>query len=273
MQIRRLLGRGALALVALYAVLVGALYLEQDRLLYPAAGQPVAQVTADVAGFETLSLATPDGERLVAWWKPPEAGKTTILYLPGNDDPHNTRRERAKVLGATGHGVLMLAYRGYWGSTGRPTEAGLNTDARTAYTWLADRVLPARIVLFGESLGSGVAVRLATEVAAAGLILDAPYTTTAAVAADRYPFVPVRWLMRDQYRSIDIIGEVKMPLLVLHGSADQDIPIQYGEELYRAATAPKRFVRIEGAGHTTLLAPGGLPAIEAFLASLQPQGS
>jgi pimeloyl-ACP methyl ester carboxylesterase len=270
MRLGRVLVWSILVLAVLYAGLVGALYLAQDRLLYPVAGQPVASITADVAGFETLRLDTLDGERLVAWWKAPEAGKMVILYFPGNDDPSNTRRERARLLGATGHGVLMVAYRGFWGSTGWPHEAGLHTDARTAYAWLAGRVLPSRTVLFGESLGSGVAVRLATEARAAGLILDAPYTTTAAVAADRYPFVPVHWLMRDQYRSIDIIGRVKVPLLVLHGSEDQDIPIRYGEALYQAATAPKRFVGVEGAGHTTLLAPGGLPAVEAFLASLNP---
>ncbi|QRM32491.1 alpha/beta hydrolase [Microvirga sp. VF16] len=180
--------RGALALAALYAGLVGTLYLAQDRLLYPAAGRPVASITADVTGFETLRLDTPDGERLVVWWKAPEAGKMAILYLPGNDDPANTRRERAKRLGATGHGILMVAYRGFWGSTGRPHEAGLHTDARTAYAWLTSRIPPARVVLFGVSLGSGVAVRLATEIRAAGLILDAPYTTAAAIAADRYPF-------------------------------------------------------------------------------------
>ena len=120
-----------LVLAALYAGLVGTLYLVQDRLLYPAAGQPVASITADVAGFETLRLDTLDGEHLVAWWKAPEADKMTILYFPGKDDPFNTRRERARLLGATGHGVLKVAYRGFWGSTGRPDEAGLHTDART----------------------------------------------------------------------------------------------------------------------------------------------
>ena len=120
-----------LVLAALYAGLVGTLYLVQDRLLYPAAGRPVASITADVAGFETLRLDTLDGEHLVAWWKAPEADKMTILYFPGKDDPFNTRRERARLLGATGHGVLKVAYRGFWGSTGRPDEAGLHTDART----------------------------------------------------------------------------------------------------------------------------------------------
>lgn len=177
-------------LAVIYAGLVGALYLAQDRLLYPAAGQLVASITADMAGFETLILDTSDGERLVAWWKAPEEDKMAILYFPGNDDPFNTRRERASVLGAKGYGVLVVAYRGFWGSTGRPHEAGLHTDARTAYAWLSGRVSPSRVVLFGESLGSGVAVRLATGVQAAGLILDASYTTVAAVAADRYPFVP-----------------------------------------------------------------------------------
>jgi hypothetical protein len=149
-----MLARGALALAALYSGLVGALYLAQDRLLYPAAGQPVASITADVAGFETLRLATPDGERLVVWWKAPEEGKMAILCFPGNDDPFNTRRERASVLGAKGYGVLMVAYRGFWGSTGRPHEAGLHTDARTAYEWLASRVPPSRIVLFDELIAN-----------------------------------------------------------------------------------------------------------------------
>jgi hypothetical protein len=84
-------------LAALYGGLVGTLYLAQDHLLYPAAGQPVASIAADVAGYETLRLDTPDGERLVAWWKAPEVGKLTILYFPGNDDPSNTRRERARL--------------------------------------------------------------------------------------------------------------------------------------------------------------------------------
>jgi fermentation-respiration switch protein FrsA (DUF1100 family) len=112
-------------------------------------------------------------------------------------------------------------------------------------------------------------VRLATERRIGGLILDAPYTSTAEVASGLYWYVPVSWLMLDQYRSIDVIGEVKAPILVMHGDQDRIIPFAFGERLYAAAPEPKRFLRLPGVGHTRVLESGGLAAVNAFLSQIE----
>jgi fermentation-respiration switch protein FrsA (DUF1100 family) len=159
----------------------------------------------------------------------------------------------------------MVSYRGYSGSTGTPTEAGLREDARAAYAWVAERVEPRHVVLYGESLGSGVAVRLASERPVGGVILEAPYTSTADIAKLTYWFVPVDLLMRDQFRSIDLIDNINAPLLVLHGERDGLIPIRLGQKLYDTATEPKRFVRLPGVSHVDVLEGGGLAPVRAFL--------
>jgi pimeloyl-ACP methyl ester carboxylesterase len=136
---------------------------------------------------------------------------------------------------------------------------------------LAQHVAPERIVLYGESLGSGVAVRLAAERPVAGVILDAPYPSTVDIARIAYWFVPVDWLMRDQFRSIDIIGQIKAPLLMLHGERDGVIPIALGERLFTAAPEPKRFVRLPGVDHVSVLERGGIGSVRAFLEEAEAQ--
>ncbi len=127
----------------------------------------------------------------------------------------------------------------------------------------------SRLVAYGESLGTGVAVRLASKQLLAGLILDAPYTSTADVASLTYWYVPVSWLMLDRFRSLDIIQSVKAPILILHGTDDRTIPFAFGEQLYAAAPEPKRFIRIEGGSHSKNLEQGGLTAVEDFLAAIE----
>jgi fermentation-respiration switch protein FrsA (DUF1100 family) len=165
----------------------------------------------------------------------------------------------------------MVSYRGYSGSTGSPTETGLHTDARTAYDWVRQSYEAARLVAYGESLGAGVAVRLASEQPLAGLILNAPYTSTADVASLTYWYVPVSWLMLDQFRPLDIIQDVKAPILILHGTDDRTIPFAFGERLYAAAPEPKRFVRLEGGSHSTNLEPAGMEAVNDFFAQVEAQ--
>ncbi|WP_445505336.1 alpha/beta hydrolase [Microvirga sp. G4-2] len=259
----------AFALLVLYAGILAVLFVNQRSLLYPASDRHTTAAAAGLAGFQDLVLPTPDGERLVAWWKPPQPGKALILYFHGNGGSLWNRRLRAQALTASGRGLLMISYRGYSGSTGTPTETGLHTDARTAYDWVTRSYEPSRLVAYGESLGSGVAVRLASEQPLAGLILDAPYTSTADVAGLAYWYVPVSWLMLDQFRSLDIIKKVKAPILILHGTDDRIIPFALGEQLYAAAPEPKRFVRIDGGSHTRNLEQGGIEAVNDFLAMVE----
>lgn len=255
--------------VAVYAALVLALYVQQRSLVFPARTRVASAAEAGLQGIEDVVLVTPDGERLVGWWKPPLPGKALIVYFHGNGSSLYDRRERARRLTASGRGLLMVAYRGYSGSTGAPTEEGLAIDAATVYGWVAKGYQPERIVLYGESLGTGVAVRLASERRVGGAILDAPFTSAEDVAALRYPFVPVRWLMRDPFRSKDRIAAIKAPLLVLHGEADEVVPFGLGQALFAAAAEPKRFVALPGVRHSGVLERGGEPEIDAFLARVE----
>jgi fermentation-respiration switch protein FrsA (DUF1100 family) len=253
----------------IYVAFVALLYVMERTFLYPASSQRTTVAEAGLLGFQDLTITTADGERLVAWWKPPEPGRAVLVYFHGNGGSLWNRRYRARLLAEDGRGLLMVSYRGYSGSTGVPTETGLREDARAAYVWATERVEPARVVLYGESLGSGVAVRLASEHPVGGLILEAPYTSTADVAKLTYWFVPVNLLMRDQFRSIDRIATVKAPLLFLHGEHDGLIPIHLGQKLYQAATAPKRFVRLPGVSHLDVLERGGLAPVRTFLAEVE----
>jgi fermentation-respiration switch protein FrsA (DUF1100 family) len=204
----------------------------------------------------------------LAWAVPPRAGKPVILYFHGNAGNLGSpgRVARFRALTEDGTGLLAVSYRGYGGSTGRPSEAGLHLDARAAYGFAAERFGAAQLVGYGESLGTGVVLKLAAETPLAAVVLEAPYLSTVAVAQGIYPYVPVSWLMLDSFRSDEVIGRVRAPLLVLHGERDRVIPFPQGETLYSLANAPKRFLRFPKGGHEDLPAHGSLPQIRRFLA-------
>jgi len=174
----------------------------------------------------------------------------------------------AAALRKHGVQVLLTDYRGYAGNPGSPSEQGLANDARAALSYLQSRadVDRSRIVYFGESLGTGVAVALAAERPVGRMVLESPYTSIADVAAAIYWFMPVRLLINDPFRSDLRIGKVSAPVLVLHGERDDVVPIGFGERLYAMIRAPKRFVRLADAGHNDHDAHGGTEAVRAFLA-------
>ncbi len=253
--------------LALYLVVLVLMAVGQRALLYPASRERVTPAQAGLASMREIVLETADGERLVAWWQPPRPGRAVIVYFHGNGGSLSNRRARAATLLQDGRGLLLASYRGYSGSTGSPSEAGLALDARAAYAWVASAYEADRIVLYGESLGSGVAVRLATESPVAGLVLDAPYTSIVDAARRLYWWLPVDLLLRDRFPSLDRIARIGAPLLVLHGEADRLVPIGLGERLFAAAPEPKRLVRLPG-GHLTNLEQG-LGAVREFLAGIE----
>src|SRR5262249_25908496 len=175
------------------------------------------------------------------------------------------RAERHRALIADGTGLIALSYRGYMGSTGTPTEEGLHRDAEAAYAFAVARYAPERIVLWGHSLGTGVALKLASEKPVGKVILEAPYSSTVDVAAGLFPYVPVRWLMKDQFRSDLWIASVKAPVLIMHGGQDDVISIRFGERLFALAHEPKRFIRYDKGGHIDLEDYGAGTAARAVI--------
>jgi uncharacterized protein len=247
-----------------YCALVALLYVVQRRLQYFPESYRTPPAAVGLPQAEEVVLDTADGERVIVWHVPPRGEKPVILYLHGNGASLRWRNERFRTLTDNGTGLVALSYRGYGGSSGSPTEAGLMNDGAAAYAFAAARYPAQRIALWGESLGTGVAVPLAAEKPVGHLILQSPFTSAADVGAGRYWFVPVRLLMKDQFRSNLRIGEVRAPVLVIHGDRDNVVPFVLGEQLYALITAPKRFVRIPGGGHNDLGAQA-VAAAKAFL--------
>ena len=162
--------------------------------------------------------------------------------------------------------LMLVAYRGYSGNAGAPTEQGLYADARAALDWLnAHGVVDSSIVAYGASLGSGVATKMAAERELGAVVLEAPYTSTVDVAALRFPLVPVGWLMKDRFESLARIDAVTEPLLVMHGDRDTVIPQYFGRRLFAAAHAPKEGFWPHGVGHNDLFDHGGCDAARAFV--------
>jgi uncharacterized protein len=248
-----------------YVGLVGALYFCQRSLMYFPTTQRTAPANAGLPQAQEVVLDTSDGEKVIAWHVPPEADMPVVIFFHGNGDFLAGRAGRFREITADGVGLLALSFRGYAGSTGHPTEDGLHRDAMAAYEFADARYSPNRIVLWGYSLGSGVAVALAVERPIAKLVLEAPYTSAADVAASIYPFMPVRLLMKDQFHSDERIQKVKAPILIVHAENDQVIPISFGERLFAMAPEPKRFVPIPRGGHQDLDHHGVVALVLRFL--------
>jgi hypothetical protein len=256
----------AVLLLAAYSGVAATLYFRQRALMYFPETVHTAPAAAGFADASELTLTTSDGERIVAWYVPPTGDKPLILYFHGNGGALRYRVERFKKLVGDGIGLLGIDYRGYAGSTGSPSEHGLIADGEAAYEFAAAHYPVKQIVLWGESLGTGVAVALAAEKPVGRVILEAPFTSAAAVGAQRYWYLPVALLMRDQFHSDQRIGKVTAPLLILHGAKDQVVPYAMGERMFELANQPKHIVRFLDGGHEDLDQNGALIAIGRFLA-------
>lgn len=248
----KLTGAG-LVIATAYLLVCAFMYAAQRSLQYFPANKGLTPSLAGLDGVSVIGIATPDGETIQAWHCDPPAGRPTIIYLHGNAGEIGDRPNRFRFYRERGFGVLFVSYRGYGGSTGSPSEEGLVTDAVAAYDWLVARgVDAAEIVVVGESLGTGVAVQLAARRRVAAISLNAPFTSAADIAARSYWWLPVRLLMKDQFRSVDYIGAIAAPLLVQHGDADRIVPFALGRRLFDAAPEPKQFVVLQGGGHDAI---------------------
>ncbi len=256
------------ALCFIYLAFVGSLYLFQRSLQYFPDASFVHPEEVNLQAFSTVQLLAADGTRLVAWHAEPRGTKPTIVYFQGNAQGMAARWERFRLFNDQGYGVLALGYRGYSGSEGQPSEAGLLQDGRAALAYLKSKGIGRdHIIIYGESLGTGVATQLAAEAETrpAAMILESPFTSAADVARTQYWFVPVSLLMKDQFRSIDHVPQIEAPIFVMHGDADAVIPFQQGRRVFNAVTAPKEFLRIPGGRHVGDLTWPIWNRIDAFI--------
>jgi fermentation-respiration switch protein FrsA (DUF1100 family) len=238
---------------ALGYVAVGAImFFAQRSLMYFPEAVRTAPAAAGFAQAEEVLLEPDGGEKVIAWHVPPRRNKPVVLYFHGNGGAVRLRVPRFQKIVAAGFGLVALSYRGYGGSSGMPTEAGLIDDARAAYAFAAARYPAERIVLWGESLGTGVAVALAAEKPVGRVILESPYTSAVDIASAHYWLLPVRLLMKDQFRSDLRIRRITAPVLILHGDADGIIPVEYGQRLFAMIAGKKKMVRFPRGGHNDL---------------------
>ena len=249
-----------------YLVGVVVLFFAQRSFIFPI--PQTKRTSPESAGFgvaEEHLLTTADGEKIVVWHVPAKPGHAVVLYFHGNGDFLAGLVDRFRDITSDGTGLVALSYRGYAGSSGRPSEQGLLSDAEAAYAFTSARYGADRIVVWGFSLGSGVGVALAADQRIAKLILEAPYTSIMDVAAGAFPFLPVRWLIRDQFRSDQRIARVTAPLLIMHGVHDATIPISLGERLFAIAHGPKQFVRFPEGSHNDLGNHGAIETARHFM--------
>ena len=256
----------AILLLCVYIAFAAVLYVTQRSMMYFPETIHTTPAQAGLPSAQEVTLTAADGVHSIAWHVPPRGDKPVILYFHGNGGALRYRVDRFSKLVADGIGLVALEYRGYGGSSDSPTEAGLIADAEAAYAFAAARYAVKQLVPWGESLGSGVAVALAAEKPVGRVILEAPFTSAAAVAGARYWYFPVRLLMKDQFRSDERIGKVTAPVLILHGARDRTVPFAMGERLFEETKAPKHIVRFVEGDHEDLDMHGALHAVGRFLA-------
>lgn len=258
----------AIGFVAVYALIVGVMFTYQRDFIYRP--DQIRRVQPSyypmLAGVQEVELKTADGLKVYAWYWPAPAGRPTVAIFHGNGGSLRSQRYRLAYFKDAGMGVFLLGYRGYAGSDGSPSEDGLYEDARTSLAWLnANGVADGSIVLYGESLGTGVASKMATEHKVAAVVLESPYTSLTDVAEWQFPYLPVRWLMWDRFDTLSRIGEVKAPVLVMHGDRDVVVPQDFGRQVFSAANAPKESLWLEGRGHNEIFDNGGFTATRDFI--------
>ena len=244
----------ALGAVLVYVGVLVALYaLQRNMIYFPDTATP------DAAPYVGLNVApvtvnTADGLALTGWYRAANAGQPTLVFFHGNAGHYGHRIHNAGDYIAQGYGVLLAGYRGYGGNEGAPSEQGFYHDARAYINFLkSQKVTEQDIILYGQSIGTGVAVQMATEfMAVRALILEAPYTALPDIAARQYPFIPVRLLMKDRFDNLTKMSAVKAPVLILHGEKDTLIPVSMGKILFNQAQGEKDIYILDGHGHNDM---------------------
>ncbi len=243
-------------------------YSFQRKLLY----WPTSGHCQTAPGYQRLTTTARDGLSLVGWFSPPAPKFATLLFFHGNAESAilPARLHKIENYKRLGYGIYIASYRGWDGNQGHPTEQGLYADARAAIAALGELgIAPQNLILNGESLGTGIAVQMATEFPIKALILENPYTSIAATAQYHYKIFPVYWLIKDRYDSLEKISQISVPMLLLSAQNDTTVPPAMGRALASENPIWAKAVFVPGAKHTNIYEYGAFAAIEVFLKSLK----
>ena len=260
--------------VAVIAAVLALIWTMQRRLIYFPTGDVPTPAAIGLTDGEPVTFTTTDGLGLSGWFVAASGPSphVTVLVFNGNAGNRAHRGPLAAAFHRHGLQVLLVDYRGYGGNPGAPTENGLAADSRAARAYLVGRpdVDASRIVYFGESLGTAVAIDLAVEHPPRALVLRSPFTSMTDVGQRHYPFLPVRLLLRDRFAAIDQIRRIRVPLLAIAGGHDSVVPIETSRRLYDAAVAPKTFLVLPDADHNDDALLAGDEMVRAVVGFLQP---
>lgn len=252
-------GTFAIVMAVVWVLVTLLMWRYQESLVFPAPGgidvTALDQSAAEV-GAEPFRVTAEDGVELYGWMRRPNPDKDrkcAVLFFHGNGDVVASSAPLGRFVARKGCTFLAIAYRGYPGSGGSPSEEGIARDARALWKKAMDLgFTPDRVMLHGMSLGGGVAIRLASEVQPAALVAEATFTSMADVAATQYPWVPVRTLLRSPFPSIERAPAITGPVLVAHGTADSLIPVTHGRALAKAFPNA-RYLELPAYGHQELV--------------------
>lgn len=240
-------------ILLIFIILVITAYFLQRSIIYQPSGGRLSLDEWGMTGMKEVILNTHDGLAIISWYKPASNGKATLVYFQGNAGNIAMRGKIVQPFIEKGYGILLVGYRGYNGNPGQPTEQDFYQDAETVWHFLLSQHIPPNcIVLYGESLGSGVAIQLASQHQVGALIVLAPYTSMLALGYYHYPFLPVKLILKDHFDSLSKIANVKVPLLVLAAENDSVVPLNFSKRLYEAANSPKVFIVYRRTSHNDL---------------------
>jgi len=227
-------------ILIVYLIVTLGLYIFQRKLLY------YPNFNSNIKGeglnhsFENINIKTKDNINLKGWFHLKDLKKKTILFFHGNAGTLDNRIYKLNFLGNLDINFLIIAWRGYSGSSGKPSEFGLYQDAKSSLNWLNSKgITDDKIVLYGESLGTSVAIEVGQNRDFAGIILESPFTSMIDIGQKHYPFFPIKLLLKDKYISKNKIKNIKCPILIMHGEVDKIVPFWMGKKMYELANEPK----------------------------------
>jgi len=262
-------GGRALRVLAALVICAFLLLLLENRLIFFPSRYPEGDWALPRERVEDCFFETSDGVKLHAWWLPATQpdGAPVLLWFHGNAGNITNRAHNLSLLAERDVGVLLVDYRGYGKSEGRPTEAGVYLDGLAAYDYLTRErgVAPNQIICFGRSLGTPVALHVALERPVAGLVLESPFKNAKAMAKRVMPIVPIWPFIRSKFDNVGRVPGVSVPVLVMHGDRDEIVPFEQGQAVFEAAPEPKEFYRLEGAGHNDTYLVGGEPYFQKLM--------